>query len=315
MARRAGPLRARSRRARRGSRQRSAPTASTSSSSRPGPSSGGWSPTRSRTASCADTRRRCPNAGCRGPPCRASWPRSAASTLTSSRSARRDRTPPSCCRTRSATRDCRGCWGATRSSRSWTGFRRGPRSRSAIGRCSSSPTRAGCAATRSSSSTSADVDFDAEAARVTGKGGKTRMVPIGEPAQRALDRYLTAARPRSSSTGRRRGAVPVAPRPAAVAVGRAAAAAGWVREAALAGGVSRTASPLVRDPPAGGRRRPALDPGAARARERVDDPGLHAGRAVAPAAPVCAGPSPGVDGGMHDWRRKPTVVGALVDNV
>lgn len=38
------------------------------------------------------------------------------------------------------------------------------------------------------------VDFDAEQVRVTGKGGRTRIVPLGEPAQRALDRYLGKAR-------------------------------------------------------------------------------------------------------------------------
>jgi len=37
-------------------------------------------------------------------------------------------------------------------------------------------------------------DFDSESLRVTGKGSKTRIVPIGEPAQRALDRYMQAAR-------------------------------------------------------------------------------------------------------------------------
>jgi integrase/recombinase XerC/integrase/recombinase XerD len=39
-----------------------------------------------------------------------------------------------------------------------------------------------------------DVDFESETARVTGKGAKTRIVPIGEPAQRALRRYLETAR-------------------------------------------------------------------------------------------------------------------------
>lgn len=39
-----------------------------------------------------------------------------------------------------------------------------------------------------------DIDFDAETIRVTGKGRKTRVMPIGEPAQRALRRYLEAAR-------------------------------------------------------------------------------------------------------------------------
>jgi integrase/recombinase XerC/integrase/recombinase XerD len=38
-------------------------------------------------------------------------------------------------------------------------------------------------------------DFDSEALRVTGKGAKTRIVPMGEPAQRALERYLAVARP------------------------------------------------------------------------------------------------------------------------
>jgi site-specific recombinase XerD len=39
------------------------------------------------------------------------------------------------------------------------------------------------------------VDFDAEELRVLGKGSKTRIVPIGEPAQRALERYLGRGRP------------------------------------------------------------------------------------------------------------------------
>jgi site-specific recombinase XerD len=39
------------------------------------------------------------------------------------------------------------------------------------------------------------VDFDAEELRVEGKGGKTRIVPAGEPALRALGRYLERARP------------------------------------------------------------------------------------------------------------------------
>jgi integrase/recombinase XerC/integrase/recombinase XerD len=39
------------------------------------------------------------------------------------------------------------------------------------------------------------VDFDAEQVRIEGKGGKTRLVPIGEPALRALARYLERGRP------------------------------------------------------------------------------------------------------------------------
>jgi integrase/recombinase XerC/integrase/recombinase XerD len=39
------------------------------------------------------------------------------------------------------------------------------------------------------------VDFDSEELRVLGKGSKTRLVPIGEPAQAALERYLAGGRP------------------------------------------------------------------------------------------------------------------------
>ena len=39
------------------------------------------------------------------------------------------------------------------------------------------------------------IDFDGEQVRVEGKGDKTRFVPTGEPALRAIDRYLTRGRP------------------------------------------------------------------------------------------------------------------------
>jgi integrase/recombinase XerC/integrase/recombinase XerD len=41
----------------------------------------------------------------------------------------------------------------------------------------------------------ASVDFDSEQLRVEGKGSKTRIVPAGEPALRAVARYLERARP------------------------------------------------------------------------------------------------------------------------
>jgi integrase/recombinase XerC/integrase/recombinase XerD len=83
-----------------------------------------------------------------------------------------------------------------------------------------------------------EVEFDSETVRVTGKGGKTRVVPIGEPAQRALRRYLERARhalgPAAdepalfvSRRGRRLGPSDVRRRLEK-----------WVREAAVAGRVS-----------------------------------------------------------------------------
>src|SRR6188472_545916 len=43
------------------------------------------------------------------------------------------------------------------------------------------------------------VDFDAEQVRVEGKGAKTRFVPAGEPALKALSIYLERARPALSA--------------------------------------------------------------------------------------------------------------------
>jgi integrase/recombinase XerC/integrase/recombinase XerD len=86
------------------------------------------------------------------------------------------------------------------------------------------------------------VDFDAEELRVLGKGSKTRLVPIGEPAQAALERYLATARP---FLGRER-----AERHAESALflsksGRRLSASDvrrrlnvWLRTASLAGGIS-----------------------------------------------------------------------------
>jgi site-specific recombinase XerD len=82
------------------------------------------------------------------------------------------------------------------------------------------------------------VDFDAEEARVEGKGGKTRVVPIGEHALRALTRYLDRGRPALGSgdghpalflskSGRRLSTSDVRRRLRV-----------WTRHAALAGGVS-----------------------------------------------------------------------------
>jgi integrase/recombinase XerC/integrase/recombinase XerD len=45
------------------------------------------------------------------------------------------------------------------------------------------------------------VDFDGEQVRVEGKGGRTRFVPAGEPALRAIGRYLERGRPTLATAG------------------------------------------------------------------------------------------------------------------
>jgi integrase/recombinase XerC/integrase/recombinase XerD len=81
-------------------------------------------------------------------------------------------------------------------------------------------------------------DFESEQLRVLGKGSKERLLPVGEPAQRALRRYLERARPALatdrgaralflSKSGRRLSNSDVTRRLRL-----------WVREAALFAGVS-----------------------------------------------------------------------------
>jgi site-specific recombinase XerD len=82
-----------------------------------------------------------------------------------------------------------------------------------------------------------DVDPDAEQLRVLGKGSKTRVVPAGEPAWRAVARYLERGRPALqqeldpalfiSKTGRRLSTSDVRRR-----------LNGWVRRAAVQGGIT-----------------------------------------------------------------------------
>jgi site-specific recombinase XerD len=81
-------------------------------------------------------------------------------------------------------------------------------------------------------------DFETEQLRVLGKGSKERLLPVGEPAQRALRRYLE----------RGRHALVTDPRQAALLLSKSGRRLSnsdvtrrlglWVREAALAAGVS-----------------------------------------------------------------------------
>jgi site-specific recombinase XerD len=47
-----------------------------------------------------------------------------------------------------------------------------------------------------------DLDPDGEELRVTGKGGRTRIIPAGEPAWRAVERYVERARPKLARPAR-----------------------------------------------------------------------------------------------------------------
>ncbi len=82
------------------------------------------------------------------------------------------------------------------------------------------------------------LDFESERVRVVGKGSKTRLVPVGEPAQAAIRRYLDRGRPALanrpdepalllSKSGRRLHTSDVRRRLQL-----------WVRQASIAGGVS-----------------------------------------------------------------------------
>jgi integrase/recombinase XerC len=84
------------------------------------------------------------------------------------------------------------------------------------------------------------LDFDSEQLRVEGKGSKTRLIPVGEPAQRAVTRYLETARPALSGHAMRdSGALFLSKsgqRLSSSDIARRLQK--WTREAAIAGGVS-----------------------------------------------------------------------------
>jgi site-specific recombinase XerD len=81
-------------------------------------------------------------------------------------------------------------------------------------------------------------DFEGERLRIEGKGGKTRLVPIGEPAQQALSRYLERGRRALATRGSEQALLVsksgrrLHPSDVRRRLER------WVREAAIAGGVS-----------------------------------------------------------------------------
>jgi integrase/recombinase XerC len=81
-------------------------------------------------------------------------------------------------------------------------------------------------------------DFESEQLRVLGKGSKERLLPVGEPAQRALRRYLERGR-RALAADHREQALFLSKSGRRLSNSDVTRRLGlWVREAALAGGVS-----------------------------------------------------------------------------
>jgi integrase/recombinase XerC/integrase/recombinase XerD len=82
------------------------------------------------------------------------------------------------------------------------------------------------------------IDFESEQLRVLGKGSKERILPVGEPAQRALERYLQRGR-RALATDPRERALFLSKSGRRLSNSDITRRLGlWAREAALAAGVS-----------------------------------------------------------------------------
>jgi integrase/recombinase XerC/integrase/recombinase XerD len=82
------------------------------------------------------------------------------------------------------------------------------------------------------------MDFESEQVRVLGKGSKERILPVGEPAQRALERYLERGR-RALATDPRERALFLSKSGRRLSNSDVTRRLGlWTREAAIAAGVS-----------------------------------------------------------------------------
>ena len=155
--------------------------------------------------------------------------------------------------------------------------RRGPTD-CATARCSSSCTRSGLRASEAIALRVDDVNLEGGYVMATGKGSRQRLVPMGAQAVAWIRRYLDAGRARLVKRGA----------PAALFLNRSGGAlsrqAVWqLAEEVGAPGrragrrrVSPHAAPLLREPLARGRGRPALGAGHARTRRHLDDADLHA---------------------------------------
>ncbi len=123
------------------------------------------------------------------------------------------------------------------------------------------------------------LDHETEQLRVLGKGSKERLLPVGEPAQRALERYMQRGRSRPGERFARAGAVPLQERQAPLQLRHHPPSRPLdPRGGDGRGGLAALTSPFIRHPFARRRRRSAYHSGAARTRIDLDHPGLHPSR-------------------------------------
>ena len=128
------------------------------------------------------------------------------------------------------------------------------------------------------------IDFETEQLRVLGKGSKERILPVGEPAQRALERYLQRGRRTAGHESARAGAVPLQERPPPLQLRRHPPSRPLdPRSGDGRRGLAAFTSTFIRHPSARGWRRSAYDSGVAGPRIDLDHPGLHPSRCRSPA--------------------------------
>ena len=121
-----------------------------------------------------------------------------------------------------------------------------------------------------------DIDLAEGVVRCTGKGAKQRMVPMGKSSTEATRIYLQRGRPVPGPAAARRHPVPEPPRPGHHPPGGLPARPRPCPQRRHHQGRDPAhPAPLVRDPPARGRLRPAQRAGDARPRQHRDDPGVH----------------------------------------
>ena len=123
------------------------------------------------------------------------------------------------------------------------------------------------------------LDFETEQLRVLGKGSKERLLPVGEPAQRALRRYLDKGRHALAVDPREQRALPLQERPPPLQLRRDPPA----RPLDPRGGARRRrlaafTQTFLCNASARGWRRSAYDSGVTGSRVDLDHPGLHPSR-------------------------------------